>query len=92
MKIHLRHMLPVAFTVIAVIPVLFLGAWVEQTAMKKELAAVSEKHLLLAGNITAALDRYANDVKATFGYLIEIADEKMPVSYTHLTLPTKRIV
>ena len=77
MKIHLRHMLAVAFTVIAVIPVLFLGAWVEQTAMKKELAAVSEKHLLLAGNITAALDRYANDVKATFGYLIEIADEKM---------------
>ena len=77
MKIHLRHMLAVAFTAIAVIPVLFLGVWVEQTAMKKELAAVSEKHLLLAGNITAALDRYAKDVRATFDYLVEIAGEKV---------------
>ena len=40
MKIHLRHMLAVAFAAIAVIPVLFLGVWVENTAMKKELAAV----------------------------------------------------
>ncbi len=39
--------------------------------MEKELAAVSEKHLLLARNVTAALDRYALDAKATFGFFAE---------------------
>ena len=78
-------MLAVAFTVVAVVPMLFLGAWVERTAMKKELAAVSEKHLLLAGNITAALDRYAKDVVATFGYLIEVSgEEALPPSVAGL--------
>ena len=32
---------------------------------------------MLAGNITAALDRYAKDVRATFDYLVEIAGEKV---------------
>ena len=78
MKIRLRHMLAAAFIAIAVIPVLFLGAWVQRTAMTRELAAVSEKHLLLARNITAALDRYAMDVAATFGYLVEICGKIGP--------------
>ena len=44
--------------------------------MEKELAAVSEKPLLLAGNITAALDRYAQDVSEAFDYLIHIAGDQ----------------
>ena len=34
--------------------------------MQKEVAAVSEKQLLLAESITTALDRYAHDVGSSF--------------------------
>ncbi len=64
--------------VIATVPVLILGFWVEETAMEKEIAAVSEKHLLLARNVTAALDRYALDAKATFAYFAESLDGNAP--------------
>ena len=77
-KPRLRYILAAAFTVVATVPVLFLGFWVERTAMEKEVAAVSEKHLLLARNITAALDRYAQDTKAAFHYFIELADAETP--------------
>lgn len=66
MKLSLRHYLALAFTMIATVPVLILGLWVEDSSMDKEMAAVSEKHLLLATNTTAALDRYATDAKAVF--------------------------
>lgn len=66
LKLSLRHYLTIAFTMIATVPVLILGLWVEETSMDKELAAVSEKHLLLASNTTAALDRYAKDAMAVF--------------------------
>ncbi|MAF95278.1 MAG: hypothetical protein CMM60_05945 [Rhodospirillaceae bacterium] len=71
LKPRLRHLLAAAFIAIATVPLLILGVWVEETAMEKELAAVSEKHLLLAQNVTAALDRYALDAKATFGFFAE---------------------
>ncbi|MCH7550590.1 MAG: PAS-domain containing protein [Proteobacteria bacterium] len=77
LKPRLRHLLAAAFIAIATVPLLILGIWVKETAMEKELAAVSEKHLLLAQNITAALDRYALDAKATFGFFTEsLADNQ----------------
>ena len=71
LKPRLRHLLAAAFIAIATVPLLILGVWIEETAMEKELATVSEKHLLLAQNVTAALDRYALDAKATFGFFAE---------------------
>jgi len=71
LKIGLRHYLTVAFTIVATVPVLVLGLWVEKTSMEKELAAVSEKHLLLATSTTAALDRYARDAKGVFSLFAE---------------------
>ena len=71
LKPRLRYLLAAAFIVIATVPLLILGVWVQETAMEKELAAVSEKHLLLAQNLTAALDRYALDAKAGFGFFVE---------------------
>ena len=71
LKPRLRHLLAAAFIAIATVPLLILGVWVQETAMEKELAAVSEKHLLLARNLTAALDRYALDAKAAFEYFAE---------------------
>ncbi|MGQ0675750.1 MAG: sensor histidine kinase, partial [Rhodospirillales bacterium] len=62
----LRNVLVVAFTLIATIPVLILGAWVESSALRKELDSVKEKHLLLAKNLTGSLSRYARDLESTF--------------------------
>jgi PAS domain S-box-containing protein len=70
-KPRLRHLLTAAFIVIATVPVLMLGVWVEESAMKNEMAAVREKHLLVARNVTEALDRYAEDAKAAFEFFAE---------------------
>ena len=67
-KPRLRLFLAAAFVFIATVPLLILGYWVEQTALDKEIAAASEKHLLLAKNVTAALDRYALDTEAAFDF------------------------
>jgi len=64
--VRLRHLLFLAFTLIATIPVLILGVWVERSAMRKEVAAVKERHLLLAQNLTHSLGRYARDVESAF--------------------------
>ncbi len=68
-------MLAVAFTVIATVPVGILGAWVQRTSLDKELAAVHEKHLLLAINTTAALERYAKDTVGVFDLAATLAQE-----------------
>lgn len=70
MKLSLRVFLAVAFTAIATVPVVYMALWVERTALQKEVDSVREKHLLLAKNITAALERYAADVDATFEHLV----------------------
>ena len=59
MKPSLRLLLATAFIVIATVPLLILGYWVENTALDKEIAAASEKHLLMVKNVSAELDRYA---------------------------------
>lgn len=78
MSLRLRHLLAAAFTVIATVPILILGAWVQQSSLDKELAAVHEKHLLLAGNITAALERFAKDAQATFNLYVKQSQEGRP--------------
>lgn len=72
MKLNLRVFLTVAFTLTATVPVIYLALWVERTAFETELEAVREKHLLLAKNITAALERYAADTRSTFNYLVSL--------------------
>jgi signal transduction histidine kinase len=63
---NLRYLLAATFVLVALVPVLFLGTWVQRTALENEVAAVAEKHLLIARNLTAALERYALDVKSAF--------------------------
>ncbi|WP_416898519.1 MAG: sensor histidine kinase [Minwuia sp.] len=62
----LRHTLFVAFLLIALIPVGLLALWTQREAYQKELDEVSERHLLLARNLSYALNRYARDVEAVF--------------------------
>lgn len=63
---RLRTVLFIGFTLIAIIPVGLLAAWQQQSAFQKELAEVSERHLLIARNLSQALDRYSHDAEAAF--------------------------
>ena len=65
-RIRLHHILFLGFTLISAVPVVFLATWVEQSALEKEVNAVAEKHLLVARNLTHALERYVTDVEAAF--------------------------
>jgi len=52
LKNRLRYTLTATFTIIAIVPILFLGLWVERTSYLRELSSVEEKHLLLAKKIS----------------------------------------
>lgn len=69
--VRLRTLLVAGLTLISVVPVLVLGVWVQHTVLEKEIEAVREKHLLLAHNLTDALDRYVRDVEAVFRFTVE---------------------
>ena len=75
MKIKLRYVLTIAFTIVAVVPLMFLGFWVERTALNKEIDAVWEKHLLLADHTAALLERYAHDLENAFDYFTSLKDD-----------------
>ncbi|MBV9860508.1 MAG: sensor histidine kinase [Alphaproteobacteria bacterium] len=69
-KLSMHHVLFVAFTIVAAVPVLTLAAWVEHRALQQEIDAARDKHLLVARNLTAAFSRYVFDVKAGFNLAI----------------------
>jgi len=62
----LHQILFVGFLIISIVPVLLLATWAQRTALNKEMAAVEEKHLLLARNLTGSLSRYVTDAEAVF--------------------------
>ncbi len=65
-RIRLHHVLFIVFTLISIIPVLFLAAWVQKSAIDNEYSEIKDKHLLLANNISGALSRYASDAELIF--------------------------
>lgn len=65
-RIKLQYLLFFTFTLISSVPVLILGVWVQHSALDKEVAAVKEKHLLLAQNLTGDLSRYVVDIESSF--------------------------
>ena len=58
-RIRLRTLLFLILTALSIGPVLLLGTQLKRPAMKRELDAVNEKHLMVAQHLTEALDRYA---------------------------------
>ncbi len=73
MRLRLRFILFIGFTLISAVPVLLLSAWVQDAALDKQDAAldkevdsVREKHLIVAHNLTGALARYVIDVEGGF--------------------------
>ena len=72
MRPNLKFLLTGAFVLVATVPVIFLGVWVERTALDKEIATVEDKHLVLARNVSAALERYAKDTQTAFQHAIKM--------------------
>lgn len=63
---RLRSILFIAMLCVSTVPVIILAAWQQNDALEDEISSVKEKHLLVAGNLTAALDRYIKDAQAVF--------------------------
>jgi signal transduction histidine kinase/ActR/RegA family two-component response regulator len=68
--IRLHHLLFLAFTLIAAVPIGALALWDQSIAYQHELASVRERHLLVARNLTTALSRYVEDVRAAFSLAV----------------------
>lgn len=63
---RLQSIMFVALILISAVPVFLLAAWVQTTAMEKEIDAVTEKHLLIARNLSSAFERYVADIELAF--------------------------
>ena len=62
---------------ICVIPLGMVIAWVTQNAINNQLNAVSEKHLIVAKNLSSALSRYARDASSQFDVFSHLSVEDL---------------
>jgi len=72
-KVSIRLLLSLALIVLTALPLIMLGFWAQQTTLEREYSRVHDKHLLIAKNITLALDRYVLDTKSVFALLCNSA-------------------
>jgi len=66
----LRFPLFFALSLVSILPVGGFAVWEQHSALEKEMLALEEKHLLLAQNITSALERYVHDVELMFSLTV----------------------
>ncbi|MEP0941394.1 MAG: ATP-binding protein [Rhizobiaceae bacterium] len=59
---------------ISSVPLLGMTIWVERSAVKKEYAAVAEKHLIVAKNLSLAMSRYVVDIKHMINFIGQMTD------------------
>lgn len=69
-----RAMFFVALLLLSSLPLLGLTIWIERSAVNKEYAAVAEKHLVVAKNLSLAMSRYVHDVKNLINMFARMAD------------------
>jgi len=62
----IRSFLIVLFTIATLIPTLIFSAWSYHIGVKREFTEVEDRHLLIAQNLSFALERYQQDVVAAF--------------------------
>ena len=75
MKLGLRVILALAFMVASIVPLSVWAVWVRSAALDREIEEVRDRHLLLARNLSLALERYAQDVSAVFSHVVETDPE-----------------
>ena len=62
----LRHLLVITFAIIVIIPMTLFWIWPYSKALELEVKEVNEKHLVIAKNLSAAFERYYQDVTGIF--------------------------
>lgn len=67
----LRYFLLTLFLFLSMTPLLLFQAWPHSEVLEGELDEVHERHLLLARNLAAALERYYRDLVTTFDLLLD---------------------
>ncbi len=77
--LRLHHLLFLAFTLVAAIPIAVLAIWEGNAALQIEIDSVRERHLLVARNLTTTASRYVGDVKAVFSLAFESGALSTPV-------------
>nr|WP_294520591.1 ATP-binding protein [uncultured Rhodopila sp.] len=78
--LRLHHLLFLAFTLVAGLPIGVLALWEGDTAFRIELDSVHERHLLIARDVTSTLSRYIRDVEAVFALTLESGALTQPVA------------
>ena len=64
------YLLAMLFVLVAV-PLVLFWAWPKSKALQSEVEQVRDRHLLVARNLSMALERYHADVTATFDFVAE---------------------
>jgi signal transduction histidine kinase/CheY-like chemotaxis protein len=77
---RMHHLLFVAFTLVAGVPIAVLAIWEGQTAFQNELDSVRERHLLVARNLTSTMSRYVKDLKSTFPLAFDTGSMTQPTA------------
>ncbi len=77
--LRLHHLLFIAFTLIAGVPIAVLALWESNTSFQNELDSVRERHLLVARNLTTTMSRYVRDVEAAFELIFDARSIETPV-------------
>ena len=78
--LRMHHLLFIAFTLVAAVPIGVLALWEGRTSFQNELDSVRERHLLVARNLTSTMSRYVKDLRAVFGVAIESGALDKPVA------------
>ncbi len=80
LSLRMHHLLFIAFTLVAAVPIAVLALWEGRTSFQNELDSVRERHLLVARNLTSTMSRYVKDLKAVFSVAIESGALAKPVA------------
>ena len=66
---RLRSIMTIIFCITAIAPLAIFWLWPHSDVLDKEIREVRERHLVIAENIAATLDRYETDITSVFRFL-----------------------
>ncbi|MFP6747111.1 MAG: hypothetical protein VCD66_05895 [Alphaproteobacteria bacterium] len=69
---RLRSVIFLTFSMVTVLPVAALAAWIFTDALDREMESVRNKHLVIAKNVGEALDRYSVDLQNGFALVAQL--------------------
>lgn len=68
---NLRNLTFLMMLSVSALPILGFYKWVERSSYEQEISHVRENHLIIAQNLSAALTRYATDMKVMFAIAVK---------------------